>query len=242
MNRFLLFSLLILQIQSSLTDFPFDPQPAEVIDDSCLKHCKTKYGTVIGEHNSIKAYSNCNDHCSNDNDPGSFLYKSKTGLIEDVYTGMRWQCVEYARRYLIASQKVNFGSVADATDIYKVMKVKDLTKENKTFPFDSYDNGNENEPKEGDLIIFKKGFDSKYGHVAVVTYVDLERYFIGIGEQNLNNEWIKKDLYSRRLYVIVKNGKYFLYENPFSLDDSFLSSDFDMLNTVTGWKRVRRDN
>ena len=63
---------------------------AEALPESCLQNCTNNFGEELGESMSgIKAFSNCNNSCVN---PEPFF-------INKTFTGIQWQCVEYANRY-----------------------------------------------------------------------------------------------------------------------------------------------
>ena len=46
------------------------------------------FGTVLGSNNNVEAYSNSNSDCITNFD----------NYLSDIYTGMKYQCVEYSRR------------------------------------------------------------------------------------------------------------------------------------------------
>ena len=59
--------------------------------------CITTYGEKLGENNGVEAYSNCRALCVN-REPNNISGKSLS-LNKDVYTGIKWQCVEFVRRW-----------------------------------------------------------------------------------------------------------------------------------------------
>jgi len=56
--------------------------------------------------------------CENFVDGGHIYKKEDTGYARDVFTGVRWQCVEYGRRYLVVTQGATFGDVHGAINIF----------------------------------------------------------------------------------------------------------------------------
>ena len=67
-----------------------------------------KYGELIGTFNGINAYSN----------QQGLLDKNEQNYYNGIYTGIKWQCVEYARRYLILNHNITFQEIDNAYDIF----------------------------------------------------------------------------------------------------------------------------
>lgn len=157
---------------------------------------------VIGTSiKGVKAYSNCNSNC--------VIFEPNK--LNGTYTGIKWQCVEYARRWLLSNHNAVYGDVDFASDIWaKINHLTDVTS-NKKIPLKSYINGSEIPPKVSDLLIYTKEFNNT-GHVAVVIDVDYKNEIIYIAEQNYSNlGW--PDNYSRKLNFINKDGKYWLLDS-----------------------------
>ena len=216
----------------------FIPTPARDIPQECESSCLTSYGTVLGIFEGVLSYSNCNDQCINFNDTGVMFPKKETGFIRDVYVGVRWQCVEYARRYLITTRKVTFESIDAAFQIFNLTCLTDLTTENSYASFVSIKNGAQYPPKIGDLLIFSKTSEAPFGHVAVVTGLDLEKGYVAIAEQNINTKWENPDAYSRRIAIFKINGKYFVQESAWNKKLCLNTFSQDKVYEVIGWKRV----
>ncbi|CUF79015.1 D-alanyl-glycyl endopeptidase-like protein, putative [Bodo saltans] len=111
-----------------------------------------------------------------------------------IYTGMRWQCVEYARRFLIVRNATTFGDVDGAEDIWALPHfleawsgtLADGQEEARPHPIVKYYAQNCTAststigsgagkhammvatPALGDVIIWKRQQDMPYGHVGVV--------------------------------------------------------------------------
>ena len=58
-----------------------------------------------------------------------------------IFAGMMWQCVEYARRYLITTLEVAFESIDYAADIWDLTKVTSVIDESQTYPLVNFANG-----------------------------------------------------------------------------------------------------
>jgi glutathionylspermidine amidase/synthetase len=180
--------------------------------------CATTFGTHIGYVDGVPAYSNCIDKIKSDFD-NIISYNGK-----NVVSGTQWQCVEYARRYLITKLGVKFGSVKGAEDVFALTTVESI-ETGKKYKFKSFKNGskckNEDEPKVNDVIIWaRNNEDTPYGHIAVILKID--DYQIFIGEQNWNDVWISPS-YSRILTLNKNNNKCSIEDENY---------------TILGWKRV----
>jgi glutathionylspermidine amidase/synthetase len=126
--------------------------------------------------------------------------------------------VEYARRWLLLNKGVVYGDVDIAADIWTlnfVTRIKDKTKlKMSTFP-----NGNENQPRVGDLLIYAKAYLNT-GHVAVISKIDPKSHTLQVIEQNYDNaKWANG--YARSIPYIEQDHKFWVL-------DSYL----------LGWKRV----
>jgi len=204
-----------------------------------------KFGAIMGTHNNVPAYSNnyksgCN---LNDDDWVQYLSKEETKLFKDVFTGCKWQCVEYARRWLIFNKKCTFKSINFAVHIYDIGYVEDLTQPNKYKNFISIPNEGTTAPEVGDLVIFPQSRGQSFGHVAVVSNINFDLGYLDIVEQNYEDYWEHLE-YSRRLLFIKYNNKYVLTEIPWS--ENILKTYSDKLDNiitryksqVVGFKRI----
>ena len=181
---------------------------ADELPKACLQDCANTFGVELGESASgVKAFSNCNNSCVN---PEPFF-------INKTFTGIQWQCVEYARRWLLENKHVVYGDVDIAADIWQLEQV--LNPNTKAeYTFQGFVNGSQDVGLErGDLLIYSKEFYGT-GHVAVVLNVDDENVYVG--EQNFNNQKWQGD-YARAV-------PYINHENHLWLLDAYL----------IGWKRV----
>jgi CHAP domain len=217
--------------------FPISPKPADSIPEECMKNCHIPYGSVVGKFNGIEAFSNCSSDCINADDKGVYFTKSETGFPEDVYSGMRWQCVEYARRYLINVNQVSFESIDSAYQIFDIKILKILTKDNSFTDFLSLENGNYYAPEKGDLLIFHPTGSDPHGHVAVISSVNFEDGYVEIAEQNMNKLWENFDKFSRRIVMNKKDGKYFVEDIEWKVNDN-KNNEKNKISSIIGWKRV----
>lgn len=176
------------------------PQAAASVPAACQTDCATPYGQVLGTApGNVPAYSNCNAKCV------IFEPNKEKGT----YTGIKWQCVEFARRWLLNQTGTVYGDVDTAADIWKLNTVTRIS--NSTpLPFDSYPNGATTVPQVGDLLIYAKEYLNT-GHVAVITQVDKPSGVLKIAEQNFSNAKWSAD-YARTLPMVEKDGKYWVLD------------------------------
>ena len=113
-----------------------------------------------------------------------------------VYTGLKWQCVEYARRWLISQRGILFESVPDASDIWSLETATRVSGEQ--VPFHSATTGI---PHIGSLLIWGKTETLPHGHVAVV--VNVTENEIQLAEQNWTDDVWRSD-YARS--IPIQNG------------------------------------
>jgi glutathionylspermidine amidase/synthetase len=169
----------------------------------CQTDCVTTYGQILGVNNGVEARSNCSDLCIN---PTPVMTPAGDEP-NPVYTGIGWQCVEYARRWLLHNHGLVFGSVDTAADMWN--QVSSLTSPDQTVsrPVRRVENGSTAAPVVGDLIIYAAQADVsalRFGHVAVVVGVDQSS--VKLAEQNWTNRTWAQEGFSRSL-TLVDNGE-----------------------------------
>lgn len=186
---------------------------AEELPEVCTIGCSQEYGETLGQsYSGVPAYSNCNSSC--------VVYEPNT--VSGIYTGIKWQCVEYARRWLLINKGMVFGDVDLAIDIWDSIHFYTRVSDAEKIPLESFPNGSAQPPERGDLLIYAKTLFGT-GHVAVVVSINIETETVEVAEQNFTNlPW--SDKYSRNLELINRNGRYWLLD-PF----------------LIGWKQIAKD-
>jgi len=210
------------------------------IPDACkntAEHkCITSYGEKLGENNGVEAYSNCRSLCVNP-EPNNVSGKTLS-LNKDVYSGIKWQCVEFARRWWISQKGITFGSVETANEIFDLNHAEKLNSKEKII-LKKEKNFSNIVPKVGNLIIYKKlamDSDLPYGHVAVVVNVDTTKGYLDLAEANYNNEkWEEPNKYSRRIKLELKDNKYTLYDIDYSKFDPSKKYNQVKADLILGW-------
>jgi glutathionylspermidine synthase len=151
------------------------------------------YGGILGTPTGVAcvAYSNGNeDHFSHEASEAFDLravslqhaqcaakhagFLNAKELLESVrVVGVKWQCVEYARRYLLMAKAVWLRSVPVAEGIWTVKDMLHLPSGNRVNTI-KLENGKTLEaPVPGDLIIWRRTRDVPFGHVAAVVAVEM---------------------------------------------------------------------
>jgi len=185
---------------------------AQSIPQQCETNCETRYGLELGSSPAgISAYSNCNSDC--------VIFEPNQ--FKNIYTGIKWQCVEYARRWLLHELGVVYGDVDIAADIWNLDQVTNPIT-GQVFKFDSMLNGSMTKPQRGDLLIYGREYLGT-GHIAVVVAINEKQSILLIAEQNyLNTKWSGK--FSREISYIKKAKQFWLLDTH-----------------LIGWKRVIQD-
>jgi hypothetical protein len=151
------------------------------------------FGNILGVNGRTKAFSNSDDtsFVSEEHHYLSLKITEKESDESDhinIYCGLKWQCVEYARRWLIENKGLTFDPVENAYMIWD-LKYAHAIMNKKIVPFIHCKNGeSSHKPSEGDLLIYSTEYTDVTGHVAVIVGV-LDEY-LQIAEQNgLNQKW-----------------------------------------------------
>ena len=183
-------------------------------DDNSEANCITPFGTVLGQDASnVIGYSNCND---------KYTGSESNFVNEDVYSGLRWQCVEYSRRWLIETKQVTFQSVDIAAQIWDLSAVTKVGT-TESLPFESYSNRlTSHAPEIGCLLIYNTDL-APTGHVAVIVGIDLVSNVVLIGEQNWSNNYWLGSNYARNISLLTNASGYY------EIQDEYL----------IGWKCVK---
>ena len=174
---------------------------AQSIPEQCKLDCIHPFGKILGTSpTGVNAYSNCSNQCVN----------PEPQFTNEIFTGIKWQCVEYARRWLLVNKQVVYGDVDIAEDIWNLEFVRSPDK-SRQYKFLSIVNGAKDiNLQRGDLLIYSRAFYGT-GHVAVVLNVDESKQRIKVGEQNFSNQkW--SDDFAREIQYIKQNDRTWLLD------------------------------
>jgi glutathionylspermidine amidase/synthetase len=191
--------------------FTISVSAAGPVPDQCRQSCVTPYGEILGQSRSgVSAYSNCNADC--------VIFEPHH--LNGTYTGIRWQCVEFARRWLLVNRGVVYGDVDYAYNIWDKINHFQSVADKKVIPVISIPNGASQPPRVGDLLIYSKDFLGT-GHVAVVTAMDADSHRLQVGEQNFDNRHWRGN-HARTIDITRHQDRYWVLD-PYLL----------------GWKRMQ---
>jgi hypothetical protein len=144
---------------------------------------------------------------------GVYAYKNKNkprerNFVKNVYTGLKWECVEFVRRFLIVKKKILFNEIDYAYQLWYNFNKNMFFSNDKKFmvikvPVSDFMH---NSFKPGDILIWSPShsIDIPYGHMAIiVSRVDDTHY--KIAEQNWDDEieWEGED-YSRIINIFTE--------------------------------------
>lgn len=158
-----------------------------------------KFGTVLGiAPGNVPVYSN-HSLAYREELPNRQAYRN---YIDKIFMGYKWQCVEFARRWLYINKGYTFDDIAMAYDIFQLKHVR-VAKDSQLLPLHSFKNGAKRHPEPGCLLIWDEGGEFEItGHVAIVTEVTPQ--FIRIAEQNVEYRlWPEGQNYARELKTKV---------------------------------------
>ena len=180
------------------------------LPEACRSNCATPFGEWLGRApGKVPAYSNCNADC----------VVFSPNKLNGTFTGLKWQCVEFARRWLLVEHGAVFEDVKTASDLWSEVQALTRISDGTQIPLDNYLNGASEPPQAGDLLIYAKEYLDT-GHVAVVTEVELNNGSLELAEQNfLNQKWPGD--YARQVGLVKRGGRHWVL-------DAY----------VLGWKRM----
>lgn len=172
------------------------------------EHVAAKFGTLLGiAPGNVPVYSSDYSTVDDSELPNRHAYRS---YIDGVFMGHKWQCVEFARRWLYLNKGYIFDDVAMAYDIFRLTSVRVIA-DNSRLPLKSFSNGSQRHPEPGALLIWSEGGEFEVtGHVAVVTEVFPDR--LRLVEQNVTHAvWPQGQTYSREIPArVTDDGCYWL--------------------------------
>ena len=187
------------------------------------------FGTILGHApGGVPVYSSDYASASDEALPDRHAYRS---YVDGVYMGHKWQCVEFARRWLYVNRGLIFDDVGMAYEIFELTSMRDV-RNDRRLPVRSFRNGSRRPPEPGALLVWDEGGEfERTGHVAVVVDVLPDR--VRFVEQNLHHQPFPPDQpWSREIRATRGPGGEFWVECSFA-DASILGwviqtdDDFD---------------
>jgi hypothetical protein len=160
-----------------------------------------RYNEVLGIASSnVPAYSNGDDN----------YFSGERHYFHGIFTGFKWQCVEFARRWLLLRKTCTFRSIGTAADAWNELSNIERVIDGKKFPLIAHSNGSSVLPKKDSLLIYPRCRDLPFGHIAIIT--DVGRDYIRIAEQNYRfHRWSGN--YARQISVKFHDGGYHIKDH-----------------------------
>ncbi|CAF3811775.1 unnamed protein product [Rotaria sp. Silwood1] len=143
--------------------------------------------------------------------------------VHGIYTGVKWQCVEFARRWLLLRKSCIFRNVGSAADIWQQLTYVERVIDGEKFLLKTYSNGSSHKPKCDSFLIYPRNEGIPYGHIAVIC--EVEENFIRVTEENYRFHYWTSN-YARQIPMINHNGLYYI-------EDYF---------NVYGWIEIENDH
>ncbi len=134
--------------------------------------------------------------------------------------GHKWQCVEFARRFLFLNYGVVFTDVGMAREIFSLRFLREVVNDN-ILPLQAFPNGSPRAPEAGALLIWQKGGEfNETGHVAIITQLSITKFVLL--SKTLSTRHCRRAAVDSRTEMVVENGCYTLRD---TFDDT----------TILGW-------
>ena len=162
------------------------------------------------------ASKNVNAYSNGDGD----FFSVERHYLHGIFMGFKWQCVEFARRWLLMRKSSIFPPISHAADMWTNLKYVERVTDSKQFPFRLCPNGSPHPPKADSLLIYAREDDElPFGHVAVIC--DVVPGCVRIAEQNyIYHNW--SDDYAREIPLEKRDDGYYLNDTE----------------TILGWMEI----
>ena len=177
------------------------------------------FGTLLGyAPGGVAIYSSNYSSLNPQDYPDDATFRSYIG---NEYMGHKWQCVEFARRFLFLTYGFVFTDVGMAYEIFSLRFLREVVNDN-ILPLQAFANGARRPPIAGSLLIWQKGGEFKHtGHVAVITQLVGNK--VRIAEQNVIHSPLPQgQQWTRELTLEVNDGRY-------TIKDTFADTE------ILGW-------
>ncbi|OQS06837.1 hypothetical protein THRCLA_01148 [Thraustotheca clavata] len=199
-----------------------------------------KHGTVLGSALGVEGY-NCNYKNNPDADLPDY---DGSNFLGGLCTGMKWQCVEYARRFWVLKKGIVLPSLSWAAHIWTKIEHVSRCDDYAIVPLQKLPNFGHEKPMVGDFLVYQSTPNQWVGHVAVVVDV-LERngkWYIRVGEQNQENNvyWPGDYADELELKTQVVDGKTtygIVHRDPDLILDGWVRARLDQARLRAPWIR-----
>ncbi|MCB1745730.1 MAG: bifunctional glutathionylspermidine amidase/synthase [Gammaproteobacteria bacterium] len=167
-----------------------------------------RFGTLLGiAPGGVPCYSSHYESADDAELPDRHSYRS---YVDGIYMGYKWQCVEFARRWLYLNTGCIFDEVGMAYELFELTSLRDVRRGTRR-PMRAFRNGSRRHPLPGCLLVWDEGGEfERTGHVAIVTEVLPDR--VRFCEQNVDHlVWAPGQDYSREVRAsVMPSGEFWL--------------------------------
>ena len=141
--------------------------------------------------------------------------------IDHEFMGLKWQSVEFVRRFLYLTYAAVFIEVPQAYDVFSLRFVRHVPT-GRLLPLNAFANGSTKGPEKGAILVWlNQGVFKNDGHVAIITEVLPNK--VRVAEQNVDNAVLSKcQSWTRELPLVFNDGHYCIH-------DTFLNT------RILGW-------
>lgn len=155
---------------------------------------------IDGYYNGVPSYRKINND-NNDN-------KENYNYVGNIITGIKWECIEFVRRYFVKRYHMIFVSVKNVYDMINLKDFFDFLNFEKV-PLKLFKISDNYKPKIDDIVLFNY---EDTGHVAIISNLTNISNIVEICEQNWEKPWENKN-YSRKICINNSNiiGFFCLY-------------------------------
>lgn len=161
---------------------------------------------------NVCAYSNGDDD----------FFSVERHYFHGIFLGFKWECIEFARRWLLMRKSCLFPNIRHASDIWTQLKTLERVTDGKQFSVINYPNGSTKKPKRDGFLVYHPSQSLPFGHVAIIC--DVVPGYIRIAEQNYEYyNW--SDNYSRQIPLVCRDDRYFIEDE----------------DEVYGWMEIEHD-
>ena len=121
--------------------------------------------------------------------------------------GIKWQCVEYARRWTFLRKSSIFASIDGANDMWSQLKFVQRVTDKRKFPLKKHPNGSPKLPSKDSYLIYPVQNDMPFGHVSVI--VEVLPKAIRVAEQNFHFHFWNSS-YAREIPIVKRNDLFYI--------------------------------
>lgn len=167
------------------------------------------FGTLLGHApGGVAIYSSDYDSLSDAERQDDAAFRH---YLDNEYMGYKWQCVEFARRFLYLNYGTILTDVRMAYEIFSLRYLRQVVNDN-LLPLQAFANGSQRPPQSGALLIWQEGGEfEETGHVAVITQV--LSHSVRIAEQNVIHHPLPEgQQWTRELTLAERDGHYFIQD------------------------------